>query len=70
MRKKKFWRVRVYRKVEDWVTVQADTGLQAEQLALNMPFILSVFGQSAMPGNKAVDNLSAVAWENLEEEGE
>lgn len=70
MRKQKFWRVRVYRKVEEWVTVQADTGLQAEQLALNMPFVLSVFGQSAMPGNKAVDSLSAVAMVEEEEEPE
>jgi hypothetical protein len=68
MRKQKLWRVRVYRKVEEWVTIKADTALQAEELAITLPFVLSVFGKSAMPGNKAVDSLSAVAMVEEEEE--
>ena len=55
MFRQKTWRVRVRRAIEDWVDVQADNALQAEQSAANMPQVLSVFGGSAMPGNKPVD---------------
>lgn len=54
MNKKKLYRVRVRRSVEDWITVQADNPLQAEQLAVNYPFVLSVFERSAISGEKPV----------------
>jgi len=54
MLKKKRWRVRVYRKVEDWVDIQADTAEQAEADAAVLPGVLSVFGKSAISGEKPV----------------
>lgn len=52
MQRKKPWRVRVMRKVEDWVQVEADSAPAAEVLAGQLPFVLSVFGKSAIPGDK------------------
>ena len=54
MRRQKTWRVRVKRAVEDWVDVKADDALLAEQLAANIPGVISVFGRSAIPGGKPV----------------
>lgn len=50
--KKKLWRVRVYRKVEDWVEVRADDHMEAERLAGQLPNVISVFGRSAIPADK------------------
>ena len=58
MRKQKIWRVRVRKSIEDWVSVQADTPLQAEGLAATLPFVLSVFGGSAMRGDKPVEGMT------------
>lgn len=54
MRRQKLWRVRVNRVVEEWVDVSADTPLQAEQLAANLPKVISVFTGSALRGEKPV----------------
>ena len=54
MNKKKLYRVRVRRSVEDWITIQAEDPLQAEQLAANYPFVLSVFERSAISGERPV----------------
>ena len=48
----KKWRVRVYRKIEDWVEVQAESSDQAEFAAGNLPGVVHVFGMSATPANK------------------
>ena len=45
------WRVRVYRKVEDWVDVEAQSALEAERDAANLPHVLSVFAKSAIRGD-------------------
>jgi hypothetical protein len=55
MPKPKLWRVRVRKSVEDWVSVSADTPLQAETLVATMPFILSVFNGMTMRGDRPVD---------------
>lgn len=60
MRQQMTWRVRVKRAVEEWIDVQADTAAEAERLALHIPFVISVFGQSAMKGNKPVDRIPAM----------
>jgi hypothetical protein len=62
--KLKRWRVRVRRSVDDWVEVMADDRLQAEAVAASMPFVLSVFGGSAIPANKAVDQIPPVGVED------
>lgn len=55
--KAKNWRVRVLRKVEDWVEVQAENGEQAEQLAVNLPYVISVFGKSAISADKPLTTI-------------
>lgn len=65
MPKQKPWRVRVRRGVEEWITVYADTPKQAEELAAALPQILSVFGGSAIRGDKPVDEIPPA---NAEEE--
>ena len=57
MPKSKRWRVRVRRAVEQWVDVKADDALQAEQLAASLPQVVSVFGRSAIPGDRPVDQV-------------
>lgn len=52
MKKQMTWRVRVRRAIEEWVDVQADTPQQAEEKAACLPQVLSVFGKSAMRGDK------------------
>ena len=52
--RKKRWRVRVMRKIEDWVDVQADEAEEAEALAANYPQVISVFGKSAISADKPV----------------
>ena len=49
------WRVRVMRKVEDWVDVQASSALEAETEAYKLPNVVSVFGRSAIPGDKPIE---------------
>lgn len=61
---KKVWRVRVYRKVEVWVDVQADDSTEAEVLAGNLPNVLSVFNKSAMRGDRPVDSIPLAAVED------
>jgi hypothetical protein len=48
------YRVRVRRAVEDWVTVEAESPLQAEEKAATIPGVLSVFGKSALRGDRPV----------------
>ena len=38
--------------VESWVEVQANSALEAETEAYKLPNVVSVFGRSAIPGNK------------------
>ena len=42
------WKVRVKRAVEEWVQVEAESALDAESEAYNVPGVVSVFGQSAI----------------------
>ncbi len=56
MRKQMTYRVRVRRAVEEWVDVSADTPQQAEAQAALLPQVLSVFGKSAMRGDKPIGN--------------
>jgi hypothetical protein len=51
-RRTPIWRVRVKRAVEDWIDVEASTPEQAEIEATKVPFVISVFHRSAMPGEK------------------
>jgi len=63
MNKQKLWRVRVMRRAEDWVEIRAESAVQAEQQAATLPFIISVFARSAIPGDKplaATDPLGAL----------
>ena len=41
--------------METWIEVQAENALQAEALAATMPFVLNVFGNSALPGDRPVE---------------
>ena len=52
MPRKTPWRVRVKLAVESWVEVQATTPLEAETEAYKLPNVISVFGRSAILGNK------------------
>jgi hypothetical protein len=54
------WRVRVMRKVEDWVDVQATTAQEAETYAYNIPGVLSVFGKSAIRGDMPIEGDTVV----------
>ena len=63
-RKTKLWRVRVYKRVEEWIAVSAEDRLQAEAVAATMPFVISVFGQSAIPANRAVDQVPPAGVED------
>lgn len=51
---KKRWRVRVSRKIEDWVECQADTAQEAELLASAFPGIVHVFPGSTISAEKPV----------------
>jgi len=53
-KKKKRWRVRVLRKIEDWVEEVADTAQEAEILASTKPGIISIFPGMTMSGEKPV----------------
>lgn len=64
MRKQKIWRVRVKKSLEDWIEVRADTPLQAESLAANIPNVLFVFGGSAIRGDRPIDQAIAVGVED------
>jgi hypothetical protein len=69
MPKKMTWRVRVKRTIEDWVDVQADSPLEAENLAAILPQVISVFGGSAMRGDRPVGQiLPKVGVEDDEDE--
>ena len=51
---KKRWRVRVWRKIEDWIECQADSIEEAEFLAKSLPGVLHVFPGSTMSAEKPV----------------
>ena len=70
MRRQKTWRVRVVRKVEEWVSVQADTPLQAETIAASMPMVLSVFGGSAMRGDRPIEGMTPPLTASIEDDEE
>lgn len=57
MRRQKRWRVRVRRAIEDWIEVQCDTPQEAEELAAVRPGVISVFGKSAISGERGVDQV-------------
>ena len=46
------WRVRVKRAHEEWVDVEAQTAELAEIEATKIPFVISVFTRSAIPGEQ------------------
>jgi hypothetical protein len=52
MRRQKTWKVRVVRKLEDWIDVQADNPLQAELLAASIPNIVSILTGMTMLGDR------------------
>lgn len=56
MLKQQRYRVRVMRKVEDWVEVLALDQNQAEQEAVKMPHVLSVFSKSAIRADRPIMN--------------
>ncbi len=68
MRRQKLWRVRVTRAVEEWVDVQADTPLQAEQLAASMPRVLSVLTGNTIRGDRPIDRIQDAGVEDDEED--
>lgn len=41
---------------EVWVSVEAETAAEAEAKAVALPRVLSVFGSSAVPGDKRVSD--------------
>ena len=67
MTKPRLWRVRVKRAIEDWVQVEADTPLQAELDAANMIGVISVFGGSAMRGDRPIDQVPPAGIEDLDD---
>ena len=54
MRKVKMWRVRCKRSVEEWIGVQAESALQAEQIVSTMPNVLSILSGSTISGDRPV----------------
>lgn len=48
----KTWRVRVMRRLEDWIDVKAETAEQAEKEAATRPGIVGVFTGSTVSGEK------------------
>lgn len=68
MRRQRTWRVRVRRALEDWIDVQADSPLQAEELAATLPQVLSVFGGSAMRGDKPIDSIPPAGVQDDEDD--
>lgn len=60
MRNQKRWRVRVVRKVEGWVDVDAETSLQAECRAASIPNIIHVYSGSTISGDKPVGQIAPV----------
>ncbi len=46
------WRVRVKRAEEVWIDVEAATAELAEIEAIKVPFVIAVFGKSAIPGEQ------------------
>ena len=67
MAKSKIWRVRVKRAIEDWVQVESDTPLQAELDAISIPGVISVFGGSAMRGDRPIDQVPPAGIEDLDD---
>jgi hypothetical protein len=67
MSRPKIWKVRVKRAIEEWVDVEANSPLQAELLAANIPFVISVFGGSAMRGDRPIDRAPLVGVEEDED---
>jgi hypothetical protein len=65
--KLKTWMVRVYRKVEMWVEIKAETALQAEAEAGKLPLVLNVFSGSAMRGDKPVEGPAPIHPEDIED---
>lgn len=61
------WRVRVKLLSESWVEVQAMTAREAEDTAHYVPNVVSVFRQSAIPGDKLAVQHQPVGVEDTEE---
>jgi hypothetical protein len=51
------YRVRVYRKIEDWVEVKAHSALEAETEAYKVPGVLNVFPRSAIMSSNRVEDV-------------
>ena len=51
------YRVRVYRKIEDWVEVKATSQLAAETEAYKVPGVLNVFPKSAIMSSNRVEDV-------------
>lgn len=52
MKPAKVWQIRVQRKIEDWVTVEASSKEEAELKASQLPGIVNVFTGLSMRGDK------------------
>lgn len=66
MAKSTRWRVRVKRVSEDWIEVQAESALQAEEKAISIPNIVNVFAGSTISGEKPLDGPRALRVEDEE----
>lgn len=49
---KRSWRVRVLRRVEDWIEIQADSAHDAEVEAVKRPGVLQVFSRMTIPADE------------------
>lgn len=65
---KKTWQVRVYRKTEDVINVQAETAQQAEQLAKTLPNVISVLTGMTVSGDKPAGQV--VSLQGIEDDSD
>lgn len=61
--KKKRWRVRVLKKVEDWIEVITETKDEAEKEAAFRPGVISIFKGSTISGEKPVGTVVPIGVE-------
>lgn len=54
MNNQKRWRVRVIRRQEDWAEIKAADATEAEQLAANLPGVISIMTGMTMSAEKPV----------------
>jgi hypothetical protein len=62
------WRVRVKQAIETWIDVESATPELAELEATKVPFVISVFHKSAMPGERKLFRENPRAIEDDEDD--